>query len=83
MPEFLTPKQVAERYAVSAETVAGWIRGGELPAICISSRTSTLRPRFRVARDDLERFESARRVLPPGPRRRRHPAYQPKFIQRT
>jgi len=67
---FLTPPAVAKRLGVTPERVISWIRAGRLRAVNLSD--GPIRPRYRVAPDDLERFLTSREVSPrPRPVRRR------------
>ena len=67
-PEFLTPPQVAKVMGVNPDKVRAWIRAGTLRATDVSEGT---RPRYRVARTDVERFlEGRRKVTPPASRRK-------------
>jgi len=43
---YLTPPQVAKRFAVDPAKVLCWIRGGELRAVDLATRTGG-RPRYR------------------------------------
>lgn len=69
---YLTPADVAQRYGVSEDKVAFWIRAGELRAINLATRR-TGRPRWKIAPADLVIFESGRAATPveSSPRRRR------------
>ncbi len=58
---FVTPPEIAAEVGSRPETVIGWIRSGELPAVDFARR-GALRPRFRVNRDDLDRFMRRRSV---------------------
>jgi excisionase family DNA binding protein len=80
-PRYLTPPQVAERLAVDAHRVLGWIRRGELHAVNVGDGTQ--RPRFRIGEDDLAAF-LASRSAGPAPRitrcrRRRDPEVKEYF----
>ncbi len=72
-PRFLTPPQVAKRFAVNVDKVLGWIRSGELRALDISLNPGVGRPRYRVDLCDLATFETGRQVIvtPKTTRRRR------------
>lgn len=61
----LTPPTVAKQWGVSADTVVGWIRSGQLKAIDVSSRPGVGRPRFRIDQADLIAFENSRAVHAP------------------
>jgi excisionase family DNA binding protein len=58
-----TVKQVAERYAVTADTVWRWIREGHIEAIDISP---TERKRYRITQEALEKFEKRTDVAQSG-----------------
>ena len=64
---FLTPPQCARLLKVDPHTVASWIKSGELIASDLA-RKGSRRPRWRVARCDLELFLASRRPTPPPPR---------------
>jgi excisionase family DNA binding protein len=49
--DLLTPEQVAEYLQVHVETVRRWLRSGELRGINLGGRS-----RWRVRREDLQRF---------------------------
>ncbi|MBN1591375.1 MAG: helix-turn-helix domain-containing protein [Pirellulales bacterium] len=68
--KYLTPPAAAKLLGVTPERVIGWIRAGALRAINLSE--GALRPRFRIAPDDLDDFLRAREVVTrPKPQRRR------------
>lgn len=60
---YLTPPQVAERFAVDPHKVLDWIRRGELHAIDCATVTGG-RPRYRVSQKALEQFELHRSATP-------------------
>jgi excisionase family DNA binding protein len=62
----LTVSEVAERERVKPDTVRGWIRSGELPAIDLARRGAK-RPRFRIRLEDLQAFERGRCAGSPTP----------------
>ena len=68
-----TVEQVAEIEAVHAETVLGWIRGGELTAHSASASRTSRKPRWRITDADLDAFRLTRQNghSVPTPRRRR------------
>jgi excisionase family DNA binding protein len=77
-----TPDEVAALYAVSVPTVMGWIRSGELRAVCVSRSARSRKPRYRVTAEALAAFEASRRPTPPAPaapRRRKASGYTPTF----
>lgn len=67
----LTVKELAERYAVTGQTILAWIRRGELRAINVGRRPGAKKPRWRVTQEALADFELARTPAPPPPRTRR------------
>lgn len=78
MPDapFLTPPQVARLLAVRQGKVLTWIARGELRASNVADRASG-RPRWRIARADLDAF-LARRACQAAPAiRRRRKAERP------
>jgi excisionase family DNA binding protein len=71
--DFLTPPAVAELLGVSADKIIGWILAGELVAANLAT-TTVGRPRYRIARTDLDDFlrrRSAAVAPTPTPRRRK------------
>ena len=72
VPEYATPPQIARELLVRPSKVLTWIRNGELSAINVSESMAG-RPRWRIRREDLDRFLEARANRPPAkPRRRRN-----------
>jgi transposase len=69
--EFLKPPAIAKLLDVSCDSVLTWIRNGELIASDMTA-TRGQRPRWRIAKSDLEAF-LARRAATPQPKRRRSP----------
>jgi hypothetical protein len=61
----LTAPQIARLWGVSTHKVLHFIRTGELRAINLAA-SRTNRPRYVIDRDDLERFERGRQVIPDG-----------------
>ncbi len=75
----LTPAEVADELAVSVSTVLGWLHHGELRGVIVSANPKSLRPRFRIARSDLEAVIAARTTATrprTTARHRRRPAYK-------
>lgn len=70
MSSTLSVRDVCELYCVTAHTVLGWIRRGELRAINVGRRPGTKKPRWRITQDALTSFEQLRAVSPPPPRGR-------------
>ena len=62
-PAFSTPPEVAALLRIRTDKVRTWIRSGELVASDVSERVGG-RPRYRIARDDLEDFLQRRQVRP-------------------
>ncbi|NLF31076.1 MAG: helix-turn-helix domain-containing protein [Planctomycetes bacterium] len=76
-PVYLKVREVGTMLGVDRKRVAAWIRRGELPATLVSSDPNSLRPQYRIRREDLETFLAARQVRPAPPQRRRHrPDYE-------
>jgi excisionase family DNA binding protein len=67
----LTVRDVAQRYAVSEQTVLGWIHACELRAINVGRKPGAKKPRWRITAEALAAFEVARTPQPPLPRSRR------------
>jgi len=63
----LTPRLVCEQLGVGIETVLGWIHTGNLRAANISN--SNTRPRWRVAKSDLQDFLDRRCNQQPSPKK--------------
>lgn len=63
-PRYLTPPEVAERYAVNATKVLGWISTGELRATNVAASLIG-RPRWRISEADLAVFEQRRSAVAP------------------
>lgn len=63
---YVTPSEIAERFACKPETVVGWIKSGELLAIDIA-RHGSMKPRYRVSPEALATFELVRSVVPRAP----------------
>lgn len=62
----LTVNQVCERLSLASYTVRRLIESGELKAIYINVKRSSMRPMFRVYLESLEEFERSRST-PPRP----------------
>ena len=60
----LTVEAIAERYTVSAGTVLGWIKTGQLKAVNVGRAPGSKRPRWRVSAAALAAFEEARTPAP-------------------
>jgi excisionase family DNA binding protein len=70
--EFLTPPQAAALLGVDAHKVLVWVRSGELRASDLATRRGG-RPRYRIARTDIEAFLNRRSVVPAPKSVRRRP----------
>ena len=57
-PTLLTPKQVGRLVGVGIDIVLTWLHSGELGASNVSN--SATRPRWRIAKSDLQSFLDAR-----------------------
>jgi excisionase family DNA binding protein len=72
--EYLTPPETARLLGVDPAKVIFWIRSGELRASDLATRRAG-RPRYRIARTDIEAFLTRRSVVPAPkiarPRRRK------------
>jgi Helix-turn-helix domain len=68
--EFYSVKDVATLLSLRARSVLSLIAADELKAIDVSIRQSR-RPRWRIARPDLDSFIAKRQRQPAAPRRRR------------
>ena len=62
-PEYQTPPEVARLLHIRVDKVRAWITRGELVASDVSERVGG-RPRYRIARDDLDAFLERRQVRP-------------------
>jgi excisionase family DNA binding protein len=74
LTSFLTPPQIAERLAVSEDTVLRWLANNELRGFRIGQKPNSKRPRWRVSEVDLlaflERRSNGPRIEPQRRRRR-------------
>ena len=55
---YVSPRQLHERWGLHEESVRRILREGRIPAIRIGKR-------LRVALPDVEAYEAARRIIPP------------------
>ncbi|AMV23455.1 Helix-turn-helix domain protein [Gemmata sp. SH-PL17] len=72
-----TVADLQKRYMVTANTVLGWIRNGDLKAINVGRTAARQKARWRITQAALEAFEQSRTPSPPpapSPRRRKSPA---------
>jgi excisionase family DNA binding protein len=65
---WLTPPQLAKKFAVGVEKVLAWIRNGELRAVNVA-QTLGGRPRWRISPAALEAFIRRRESAPSPPPR--------------
>lgn len=65
-PVYMTPPEVAASRGVSVKKVLLWIETGELVAVNLATSRQG-RPRWKISKDALQRFESARQSLPAVP----------------
>lgn len=77
MESTYTLAEVAESLKVSDETVAHWIRNGELTAFNVSRDRQSGKPRLRVRQSDLDAFLATRSTAPPPKTERRRPRSLP------
>lgn len=80
---YLTIADVAERMAVSHDTVRAWISSGALPAVDCSAGRGC-KARWRVSPEALDRFLAMRANRTPptaAPRRRRQPTNVIEFFR--
>jgi excisionase family DNA binding protein len=74
--EFFSPPEVAETIGVSHSKVLTWIASGELRALDLATHRGQ-RPRWKIAKADLEAFLARRSTTPtPEPARRRHRVHE-------
>ena len=59
--EYLTPPEAARLLGVNPDKVRNWIRSGRLPAVDTARKT---RPRWKIARTDVENLRQT--ATPPG-----------------
>jgi excisionase family DNA binding protein len=60
MPEYLTTKQVAQILAVNVGKVADWLADGSLVGVNVTRNSSSIRPRWRISREALDKFIQSR-----------------------
>lgn len=53
---YLTPPEVAAQLRVTPEKVIGWILAGELAGTNVAAKRNGIRPRYRIAAEDLADF---------------------------
>lgn len=56
----LTVQDVKKRYAVSEQTVIGWIKSGELKAVNVGRKLGNKKPRWRISEEAIKAFEASR-----------------------
>lgn len=71
---WLTPPQLAKKFAVGVEKVLAWIRNGELRAVNVAQTTGG-RPRWRISPAALEAFIRRRESAVPLPPRTAYRSY--------
>ena len=78
MRTMITPPKLAEQWGVSTSKVVVLIKTGQLEAVNLATSPDGKRPRYAISLDAIERFKTARRVLPELPTtprlRRKSPA---------
>ena len=82
---YYTVPQFAKALGVNASKVLTWIHAGDLEAVDVSAKPGSGRPRWRISREALERFERSRSSYskaqkPATPRRRRSSATVPQYV---
>lgn len=60
----LRVSDVAERFQVSRDTVLGWIRSGELPALNVAP-AGCRKKHYRISPEAVTKFEAGRGVASP------------------
>ena len=66
----VTPPVLAKEWGVAVNKVTALIKSGELRAINLASSRDK-RPRYAIPREDVDRFEASRAVVPEKPRPKR------------
>jgi predicted site-specific integrase-resolvase len=61
------PAQVAEIIGVHPETVASWIRSGDLDAVCISESEHSTRKKYAITDEQLAAFNQRRSTRKSAP----------------
>ena len=70
-----TVQQLQERFGCKPHVILHWIRSGQLKAVSITRSPSARKPRWRISKEALEAFETARTAsATPAPRRARRAA---------
>lgn len=80
---YVTPPQLAEEMGVSEDKVLGWIASGELKAFNAAQSSKGKRPRWRITREEIAKFQQDRMAQPPIPkpkRRRRSKTSKRKWV---
>ena len=75
LPLTYSPRQVAESYGASVDTIRDWIASGKLTALNVGS--GSVKPRWRIRPCDIEAFERSRLSKPatkPTRRRKQDPS---------
>jgi hypothetical protein len=78
----LTPKDLAERWGITADQVCRLIAAGAMPRAFSVSKPGAKKPRWRIPIEAITDYESTRTARPPAPSspRRRRRAAEPGFI---
>ncbi len=69
MPNWHTPKSVAEMLGIDQGKVLAWIHTGQLIAVNVAE-SLTSRPRWRIADSEVDAFLNRRKTQPPQPVKR-------------
>lgn len=80
MSEYLSPPAVAELLSIDVGKVYAWLSSGELRGVNVAERRGG-RPRWRIARSDLESFLLRRSAGPPVQTTRRRKKRNPEVIK--
>lgn len=82
LPEYMTVRQIAQRWGMKGERVRTLIRNGSLEAVNFATSEET-RPCLKVSRDAVLGFERRRTVQPPPkPKRKlRTPSHVIEFFK--
>lgn len=82
LPEFMTVRQIAERWSIKPERIRAMIRNGTLEAVNFAT-SETTRPLLKVSRDAVLGFERRRATQPPPKRKPklRTPSHVTEYFQ--
>jgi excisionase family DNA binding protein len=67
MRDYLTTTQAAELLAVGPDRICDWIASGELRAVNVARAANAKKPRWRIARAELDALLLRRQSSPPAP----------------